>query len=272
MADRIVIGWNADAQRVERIPIPGEDGGNLLVGGSTGGGKTRAIHALIAQLAEVPDLALAINDPTGGMDYQWWQPRCSSLALEPEGAGLMLGWAERELKYRLRLGKQMGVTTLPVSAEHPRIVVVFDEMAMVLGDKRIKNAEARLTKLAQVGRKVNLGLLLATQHAKSTIVSTVIRGQCPIRLCLRQKTSEGTDTILESQTRWPAHLIPFHQVGVGYAALADGRTVKVRVPFVSDDEIKATAERTAHLTPTLPDENGWQRLWDPIDHEDEESE
>lgn len=263
--DPIVVGWDHDANQRAEVPVPGDKGAHWLIGGASGGGKSQAIHAALAQLAERPNLALCIND-AGLVDYQDWEPRTSSMALGLQGGAWLLEQAEREMHHRLRACRKLGVQVLPLCEEWPQIVYVFDELAMVVLNKDIKGVESRLVTCAQVMRKTRQGLVLATQHPKATVVSTMVRGQCAVRLCLRTKAEEATEAVLDSR-RYRAHEIPFDLPGVGFVELPNGRVVKVRVPLVTQQDCRRIAEATAHLTPTLPTDRGWVPLFDPYEQE-----
>lgn len=266
--DPIVIGWDHGTDQAAKVPVPGHRGAHWLIGGASGGGKSQAIHATLAQLAEREHMALVVND-AALMDYIDWTPRVSAMALGKRGGAWLLAQAQREMLRRLQIGREMGVKVLTPSAELPHIVYVFDELAMVMLAKEIRGAESLLVECAQVFRKTAQGLMLCTQHPKANITPTMLRGQCAVRLCLRTKEREATDAILDTQ-RIPAHEIPFNMPGVGYVELPTGQIVKIRVPFVTDDEIAAIAKRTAHLTPVLPESRGWKPLYDPYLEGDED--
>jgi len=267
--DPITIGWDHGSNRAARVPLPGHKGAHWLIGGASGGGKSQAIHATLAQLAERENLAIAVND-AALMDYIDWTPRVSCMALGKQGGGWLLAQAQKEMLRRLRIGREMGVQSLTPSPELPYIVYVFDELAMVMMSKEVKGAESQLIECAQVFRKTAQGLMLCTQHPRATIVPTMLRGQCAVRLCLRTKESEATDAILDTR-RIPAHHIPFDLPGVGFVELPTGEIVKIRVPLVDQHDIKRIAAETAHLTPLLPADRGWMRLYDPYEQEEEEA-
>lgn len=266
--DPVTIGWDHANKRAATVPVPGHKGAHWLIGGASGGGKSQAIHATLAQLAPRENLALVVND-AAMMDYPDWEPRVSCMALGVQGAVWMLEQAEKEMLYRLRLGREMGVQTLAPSPDLPHIVYVFDELAMLMLSKLKSGAEGRLITCAQVFRKTAQGLILATQHPKATVCPTMLRGQCPVALCLRTKAVEATETVLDTR-RYPAHEIPFDMPGVGFVELPTGEVVKVRVPLIEQHECKQIAGDTAHLAPVLPADRGWQRLYDPFIESNEE--
>jgi hypothetical protein len=140
---------------------------------------------------------------------------------------------------------------------------VVDELAMVtLGG--VKNATNRLIDIAQVGRKVGIGLVLATQSPKATVVPMLVREQCPVRVAFRTAEPEQTDAILGTQ-RVKAHHIPFTNPGEAWVLLPAGGYAHVKVPWRGVDELRQVAARTAHLTPVLDEARGWSRIYDPTE-------
>lgn len=254
-----------DGGRVVRIPIPGEGGAHVLLGGASGAGKSRVLHSILCQLAPLEHTALLISDPAIMEFEPLWGARASCVALGRQGAAWLLERVESEMHRRLQLGRKMNVRLLPVTAETPRMVVVVDELAMLtLGGP--KDAANRLIDLAQVARKVRIGLVLASQSPKATVIPMLCREQMAVRICLRTAEPEATDCILGTQ-RVPAHKLPHDQPGRAWVLLPNGQYVQVRTPLVEDDEILSVAAATAHLTPRLDPEHGWVRVFDPFDKE-----
>ncbi len=256
----IFVGHDFDQGKDVYLPVPGEGGAHWLVGGSSGGGKTQLLHAVLCQLAAMPHTAIVISDPAW-MDFAPWAPRASCIALGREGAGWLLEQLVREMEWRLREGRRLGVARLEPSAAHPKIVLIADELAMLtLGGP--KGATAKLIDLAQVGRKTGIGLILATQSPKSVVIPMLCREQLACRCCLRTEEPEQTDAVLGTQ-RIPAHRL--HRPGEGFVRHPDGRISHIRAPLVDLERIERTAAATAYLTPTLPESRGWRRLFDPYD-------
>lgn len=261
-------GRDFDANETVVLPVPPDGGCHWAVGGSSGGGKTEFLHTVIAQLARMENTAIVISDPAF-LDFEpIWEQRASCVALGREGAGWMLDQLERELHWRLRHGRKLKVKRLPVSAETPRLVAVFDEIAMVtLGG--VKGATNRLVDLAQVGRKANIGLVIATQSPKATVLPRLVLEQCPVRVCMRTEESEQTDAVLGTQ-RVKAHEIPFGNPGEAYVRMPNGGYAHMKAAYGCEDDYRTIAASTAHLTPVLPAERGWLPLYDPYEQGDED--
>lgn len=254
---KVTVGYDFEHDAPKTVPVPGFGGAHWLVGGSSGAGKTRLLHAVIAQLAPDPTTAIVASDPAM-MDLKSWAPRLSALALGRLGAPWLLERLEAEFDRRLRAGNEADADVLPVTVDMPRIVAVFDELAMVTMTGG-KDVVPRLIDLANVGRKVNIGLLLATQSPKATVVPMMVREQCAVRICLRTREPEQTDAILGTQ-RIPAHRIPAGHKGRAYVDDSENDVCQVRAPFIDNQQIRQRASDTAHLTPDLGE--GWVRVWD----------
>ncbi len=266
----IKAGRDFDAGQTVEIPIPGEGGAHAAVGGSSGGGKTEFLHTVVAQIAPLEHTAIVISDP-GWMDFEpVWSPRASCIALGRVGAGWLLDQLEVELEWRLRHGRKLKVKRLLPSPETPRIVAVFDEIAMVtMGGA--KGATNRLVDMAQVGRKVGIGLVLATQSPKATVIPRLVLEQCPVRVAFRTEEPEQTDAILGTQ-RVPAHQISFGNPGEAYVRMPSGGFAHIKAAYGGEEKYREIAERYADLTPVLPESRGWMPLYDPYEQGDEDGE
>jgi hypothetical protein len=263
----IKAGKDFDQGRTIELPVPGDKAAHYVVGGSSRGGKSEFAHSVLVQVAPLEHTAIVISDPAW-MDYEAvWSARASCIALGRQGAGWLLDQLERELEWRLRYGRKQRVKTLEPSPETPFLLAVFDEIAMVTM-AGVKGATNRLIDLAQVGRKVGIGLMLMTQSPKATVIPRLVMEQCPVRVCFRTEEAEQTDAVLGTQ-RIKAHDISFHCPGEAWMRLPSGEFAHVKTPLTGESKCREVAERWAHLTPVLPAERGWMPLYDPYEQESE---
>jgi len=205
-------GFSVNVGRYEddspmRLPVPGYEGAHWLVGGSTGSGKTSALKVMLAETAVRygRKVAFAVSDPHL-LGFRRWEPRVSALFYGARNAVALLALVEAEMQARYRAMHDDGSIdewTLDLADRFPYVIVVLDEVAAVtLHDK--KNATPRLVSLAQETRKAGIGLVIATQSPKASVVDNMVREQCPIRICFRTREPEQTEAILGSR-RWPCH-------------------------------------------------------------------
>lgn len=235
------------------LPVPGVKGAHWIVGGSTGTGKTQFLNAMVAEFALMPDTAIVISDPAF-VDYSFWEHRPSCMACGPDAAMPLLDLVEEEMLTRFRYARKARQRTLAITPECPRIIAIFDEVALFA--KR-KGVDERLLRVTAAGRKVNIGLVLATQSPKASTIPNTAKEQCPVRIGFRCQTPEQVDAIFETQ-RVPAQSIPPDMPGVGFIQF---RTVmQFRAPLITDEECTRVDVDTSHLRPDL----GWPRVLDPM--------
>lgn len=174
---------------------------HLLVAGTTGSGKSVALHAMLASLlwTQTPNrLNLALIDPKqveltayeglpglfGGQVVQ-----------QAHEAGDLLDALVEEMEHRHRVLKDAGLTSLGEgrNAERlglPRIVLAVEELADLIAQAR--ELETPLVRLAQKARSAGIHLVLATQRPDATTFSGLLRSNIPARIALRvQKASES---------------------------------------------------------------------------------
>lgn len=239
--------------RVE-LPVPGVDGDHWIVGGSSGSGKTQFLNGMVARWASIENTAIGISDPAY-VDYEpWWRERPSCVCLGPEGGLRLLELGEAEMMRRFPHARRLRQPTMDVTEEFPRVVLVFDEVALFATEK---GAHKRMANLAAIGRKVNIGCVFATQHPSAPILPTILKANCTVRIGFRCKEALQTDAIFDTQ-RTPAHHIPPSLKGVAYVDY-EGVT-QFRAPLITTEECMQIDADTAHLRPEL----GWPRVIDPM--------
>ena len=234
--------------------LPVADEFALLVGGLRGSGKSSLYAWLLAQLASRRHTALVLLDPKR-MEFGVWADRASSIALGEEAVLVLLNKVYEEYVSRTRhLQRASGYTRKGVVGPGwPRIVIIVDEAA-VLDPK----AHKRLSEIVNVGRAVNICVSFAAQRPGADTVPTKLRDAMDMSIAFRTKNQISTEFILGDQ-KIPAHKIPMHLRGVAYADVAgEPAPVRFRVPYLTDGQIVAIAERTAHLRVDL----GWPRIYD----------
>lgn len=257
----VTVGRWSDTGDDMTLPVPGDGGLHWLLGGTTGSGKSSAMHTVIAALTcgLGPDVALVVADPHYGLED--WAPRVSCYAGGVETGGQVLHLAERELRGRLlrrrRSGRRSWDRTLG-----PHIVILFDEWQAVSSTDR--SANLTLMRIAAESRKIGMGLVVATQSPKAKVIAMEARENLGIRVCFRTTEPEQTDCVLGSQ-RWPCHLphaaggIGVSDRGVCWVGAPDGmRRGRFDALGLSEDDVGEAAARiaAAHAADT-PALAGW---------------
>lgn len=174
---------------------------HLLIGGTTGSGKSVCIHALILSLLKTntpESLKLCFIDAKrvefndyNALDDFLYQPVIS----EPEDVVKILGTLRMEMEKREQLFTTRKVRNLDEYhasgiRDLPRIVVIVDELAdLVL---RSADIETGLVFLAQKARSSGIHLVLATQRPDARTFTGLLRSNIPSRIALTvQKASES---------------------------------------------------------------------------------
>lgn len=250
---RVGVSHESASGRVE-LPVPGVGGDHWIVGGSSGSGKTQFLNGVIARLAPLEHVAIGIADPAY-VDYEpWWRERPSCVCLGPQGAMSLLELGEAEMHRRFPHARRLRQRTMDVSAEFPRVVLIFDEVSLFASTK---GAHDRMAALTAVGRKVNIGCVFATQHPSAPILPTKVKAQCTVRIGFRCKEALQTEAIFDTQ-RVPAHHIPPSLKGVAYVDYEG--LAQFRAGLLTDEECMRIDADTAHLRPEMD----WPRVIDPM--------
>lgn len=173
---------------------------HVLVGGTTGSGKTVCLHSLICSLLSTLNpqkLQLALIDPKGTELNGYAQlpnlfgGKVAKSVLE--AAGLLDALVE-EMESRNRQFVELGVRNIDDAQGKialGRIVLVVEELADLF--MQSKELETPLVRLAQKARSAGIHLVLATQRPDSATFSGLLRSNIPARIALRvQKHTEST--------------------------------------------------------------------------------
>lgn len=174
---------------------------HLLVGGTTGSGKSVCLHSLILSLIlRLPParLQLALIDPKQvefsvyeGSDYLYGDGVAVDISMA-RGRILELV-AEMDSRYQRFMAA--GVTNISEARKRgislPYIAVFVEELAdLVLQDRTI---EDHIVRLAQKARAAGIHLVLATQRPDAKTFSGLIRSNIPARIALTvQRGTEST--------------------------------------------------------------------------------
>ncbi len=186
------------------------DGPHVLVGGTTGAGKSELLRTLIAGLAagNRPDrLAFVLVDYKGGAAFR----ECASL---PHTTGLVtdldahltaraLTSLTAELKRREALLASVGARDLDEWDQQrgthrpplPRLVIVIDEFRALA--EEYPDFIAGLVRIAAVGRSLGVHLVLATQRPAG-VVSADIKANVNLRIALRVRDRADSDDVIDS--------------------------------------------------------------------------
>jgi len=185
---------------------------HLLIGGTTGSGKSEALNTILYGMCEhysASELKLMLIDPKGTElnDFEKYPHLLGQIGWDDEDALKLLSEAVEEMQSRYSIFKKAGVRSLPdynakASKEEqiPWWVLVLDEYADLTSDKDMKkDIEAELKRLAQKARAAGIHLIIATQKPSGDVISTNLRSNLPAQLALRVKNGTESRVILDEQ-------------------------------------------------------------------------
>lgn len=174
---------------------------HLLVGGTTGSGKSVCLHSLLLSLLlrHNPDtLQLALIDPKQ-VEFRPYSKLPNlyrdEIATEVTAARETLEELVVEMDTRYGVFNRLGVNSIDEARRKgqalPYIVVFIEEMAdLVMQDQ---NIEPLIARLAQKARAAGIHLVLATQRPDAKTFTGLIRSNIPGRIALTvQKGTEST--------------------------------------------------------------------------------
>lgn len=196
---------------------------HILLGGSTGSGKSVLLKCLILQALK-KGAQVAIADFKGGVDFpRVWRKQCRMCFDEGSLIELLDSYTAA-LQARKQLFSDSGAANLDEynrsrKEQVPRCILACDEIAEVL-DKTgltkeqrelVAKIESRLSLIARQGRAFGIHLILATQRPDANILSGQIRNNINCRICGRAD-NVLSQIILDSTAA--ADKIPKHARGL----------------------------------------------------------
>ncbi|MFV0428691.1 MAG: FtsK/SpoIIIE domain-containing protein [Arachnia sp.] len=189
--------WRDDATDLVSVPVArtpdgstieirfGQTTGDIahthaVVGGQAGSGKSELLHTIITGVAtryRPSDVQLYLIDGQAGVSFQRYRalPHADLVSLNSPldlARGVLLD-IDTELRRRETLLTQTGTQSLPeyrnvTGQPMPRLIVIIDEYQRLFeGDRRHETAGV-LQRIAALGRKVGIHLLLASQRFHAT--------------------------------------------------------------------------------------------------------
>jgi S-DNA-T family DNA segregation ATPase FtsK/SpoIIIE len=245
---------------------------HLLVGGTTGSGKSTAVNAMVLSLlykATAEHVRMIMIDPKmlELSVYEGIPHLLSPVVTDMKQAANALRWcvAEMERRYQLmsalgvrnlagfnrkvkdaqdakqpirdpillkRLGPDQSADTVPFLEPMPFIVVIVDELADMMMIVG-KKVEQLIARLAQKARASGIHLILATQRPSVDVITGLIKANIPTRIAFQVSAKVDSRTILDQMG---AEQLLGHG---DMLFLQPGTSVPVRVhgAFVSDAEV-----------------------------------
>lgn len=239
---RILMGitTNGKAKCVSLEHLP-----HLLISGSTGSGKSVALHHVICSLISKhcpSKLRLVLIDPKA-IELTRYDDvphlATSAVITSPSEALLCLRELSRMMEKRYLELQSKGLVSAYADPSMPKFVVVIDEYAD-LRAQLDKHIEYEVLKLAQKARAAGIHLILATQRPSAKVITGDIKANFPSRLALRAASAIDSRVVLG--VRGAEGLL-----GNGDAILSDnGHHVRVQVPYAGPEHVDLLKQHYAN--------------------------
>lgn len=253
---------------------------HLLVGGTTGSGKSVGLNTFILSLMAAKssdDLKFVLIDPKR-IEFSVYDNQrylLCPVVTETEAAVQVIAYLAGEMDRRYGVLEKSYCKNLKdynlqnKTEKLPYIVCVIDEFAdLTAADKTV---EKNVRRLAQKARACGIHLILATQRPSVDVVTGVLKANFPTRLAYKTASSADSRTILDAGGAEKL-------IGRGDALFlsGSGELQRVHGAFVADEDIrKMLAPYRSSVKPlVLPSEknstrvekkqakDGWlSRLW-----------
>jgi DNA segregation ATPase FtsK/SpoIIIE-like protein len=269
----LVLGKSVDGKPVigDLAKMP-----HLLIGGSTGSGKSVGVNAMLTSLlyTRTPhELRLIMVDPKI-LEFEPYKDiphLLHPVVTEAKLANAALKWAVEEMERRYRLLGRWGTRNirsynnrleeelkdwnakkarrlappgwkeedgpLPQPEKLPYIVIIIDELADLM--KQVgKEVEESVVRLAQKARAAGIHLVVATQRPSVDVITGLIKANFPSRIAFQMRSRTDSRTILDSNG---AETL----LGMGdmlYLPAGVSALQRVHGAFVHDDEVQRIAD------------------------------
>ncbi len=243
---RALVGSGAQGPWIVDLDV---DGPHLLIGGTTGSGKSEVIRALLLGLAAgapPEQITFLVVDYKGGSTFTQARrlPHTVGVVsdLDPHLADRALRSLRAEVRRREEMLASVGAADLADYARHtgverlPRLVVVIDEFR-VLAQEHPSFLDG-LVRLAAVGRSMGIHLILATQRPAGAITPD-IQANVNLRIALRMRDRHDSEQVIGAPDA--ADLNP-RTPGVGLARSGDGVLRRFRALHVTGTALVESLE------------------------------
>jgi len=227
---------------VVTVPLFDRNSGatSLLLSGVPGSGKSMGLRVVLAGLAPTATTIIVI-DPTGGAEASLWTARLGEVVLSAEPQPT-LELLHSVLSLIVRRGELLGAGA-HLALLSP-LVLVIDELAELAAagtPKQQEEARSVLRRVVALGRKVNVGTVLASQRVTSTTVDVTTRSLVGWRLALAHPDDVHGSEALLGPGRKEAAKLTKADVGAGYLTNG-GVPVLLRVFHLPTNDVAALSQ------------------------------
>jgi len=220
---------------------------HLLVGGTTGSGKTISLNVIILSLLyrnSPEEMKLILVDPkrVEFPVYSVLPHLLCPVIYDAQQTLVALKWLTGEMERRfavLAQGNSRDIGSYNAKMEKkgeeklPYIVLIIDELADLMSVKG-KEIESYVVRLAQMSRATGIHLILATQRPSVEVITGLIKANITTRIALKVGSVVDSRTILDSSGAEKL-------LGKGdmlFLTKEHSKPKRIQSPYVSEQEIK----------------------------------
>ena len=249
-----VIGREGDEPAI--VDLVG-DGPHAVVAGVTGSGKSELLITWILSLCathSTREVSFLLADFKGGtaFDALAGVPHVTGVITDLDGAGARRAIESLRAEVRWREATIAGAGArdiLDPRVDLPRLVVVVDEFAALLGDH--PELHAVFSDVAARGRALGVHLILGTQRAAGVIRDGLL-ANCPLRISLRVTDPADSRAVIGTDD---AAALAGGGEGRGMALLrraSDASPRRVRIALSEPQDVADVVARTDGPSPRRP--------------------
>ncbi|MFA6273673.1 MAG: DNA translocase FtsK 4TM domain-containing protein [Candidatus Paceibacterota bacterium] len=240
---------------------------HCLVAGTTGSGKSVAIHSMIASLLYrngPDDLKFIMIDPKRVelTMYNKIPHLLTPVITDAKKTILALKWAAKEMDRRYDILEAESIQNIDsyhnnilgqkktkkdengeeveISEDRmPYIVIMIDELADIMSAYP-RELESAIVRLAQMSRAVGIHLVLSTQRPEVNVITGLIKANIPARVALKVSSQVDSRTILDAGGAEKL-------LGAGdmlYSS-GDAQPERLQSAFISEGEVKKVVKYLA---------------------------
>ena len=238
---------------------------HLLIGGTTGSGKSVAINGMIMSIlmrATPSEVRFIMIDPkrVEFTPYNGIPHLYVPVVTEPKEAASALAWGVAEMERRLKVFSKLGARNIgqynakvkemqaesqdgeaaeeaEALEELPYIVIIIDELADLMMNVG-KEVEISISRIAQLARAAGIHLIVATQRPSANVVTGLIKANITNRIAFNVASSVDSRVVLDSPGAESL-------IGLGDLLLSKPELAKpqrIQGCFVTEDEINAVVD------------------------------
>lgn len=249
-----VIGLEGGAPRLLDLVA---DGPHAIVAGVTGSGKSELLVTWILALCathSTREVSFLLADFKGGTAFDALAgiPHVTGVITDLDGAGSRRAIESLRAEVRWReaeLARAGARDIRDPRVDIPRLVIVVDEFAALLGDH--PELHAVFTDLAARGRALGMHLVLGTQRPAGVVRESLL-ANCPLRISLRVTDAGDSRAVIGIDE---AASLPGGVAGRGIALVrtaADSAPRRVRIALSAPDDARAVIAAADGPSPRRP--------------------